>query len=892
MTMMNRRAVFLWLATMLPGSWQLGCLAQSTSEPVLSFSAAQASMGKSDYAKHCASCHGADLAGIHLAPSLIGRRFDRTWRGKSADSLLFHLRRMPLQPGGIPGSLSDEIYTNILAYILASTGFPASDAPLPSDSAALAKLIIPRLEGVDDDPDMPVVASATQKEILANLSAVTDQMLHRPSPNDWLQWGRTYDGLSFSPLQQINRENVADLELAWRAPLRDGPSMPTPLVHDGIMYLHTFPDTVLAIDASNGDVLWRHQYSPKSNISSQKMGLGLHGDKVLVPTSDLHLLALNARTGDLIWDHSITPDTPSAMRGYYQLRSAPLVVGDKVIQGVTASGAPKGGFIVALNIESGEELWRFNTIARPGEPHGNSWNGLSLERRSGGSVWHQGTYDAELNLIYFGVAPTYDTGPLLHPVSREGITNDALYTNCTLALNPDTGQLVWHYQHLANDQWDLDWVFERQIVTLPIDGVNRKVVMNVGKMAILDALDAATGQYLFSLDAGLQNVITSIDQKTGAKTIDPDLLPSLDRPCVVCPSAFGARSWPPTSYSPHTKLLYLPLTQWCMKMGPEGLKLLSSGVGLSSAAHPDSSDGKLGLLQAVDVEKKELAWAFDLTAPPTTSLLATGGGLLFCGDLDPSLKVFDDTSGELLWQVGLDDLPSSSLITYSIHDKQYVAVVVGMTNHHVTDLSRTYDEFRSIPDQPSDDSPSGGAAIWVFAVKNFVRQWTVEDLVSSLDELNQGRSFSNGQKVFETASCKACHPVSGQEGKIGLSLSEISQKIRDGKLDRLGLLTEIVQPSKIIDQKFRTQIISTQDGVVVSGVVVHEDDKVIRLLSNPIDVGQKPKQVTKSEIDERIESKTSLMPNGLLNSLTKEEILDLLTYLESGGDQAYPAFHQ
>lgn len=211
-------------------------------------------------------------------------------------------------------------------------------------------------------------------------------------------------------------------------------------------------------------------------------------------------------------------------------------------------------------------------------------------------------------MIYFGVAPTYDTGPLLHPVGNAGVTRDALYTNCTIALNPDTGKLVWHYQHLANDQWDLDWVFERQIVDMTIEGRRRKVVMNVGKMAILDALDAATGEYLFSVDAGTQNVITHIDPQTGVKTIDPEKLPDPDRPAVICPGVSGARAWPPTSYSPQTALLYLPLTEWCNRMSSEGFKLLTSGVGISPAEHPDSSDGMMGRLQAIDVKGRKLAW--------------------------------------------------------------------------------------------------------------------------------------------------------------------------------------------------------------------------------------------------------------------------------------------
>jgi alcohol dehydrogenase (cytochrome c) len=472
---------------------------------------------------------------------------------------------------------------------------------------------------------------------------------------------------------------------------------------------------VLALDASNGEVLWRYQHKP-STPSSSKMGLSLHGDRVFVPTSDLHVLALHSRTGEPIWNHEIASSSQTSPRNRYQLRSAPLVVGSRVIQGVTSSFTPGGGFIVALDIDSGKEVWRFNTIARPGEPGGSSWNGLPPDKRSGGSVWHQGTYDAELNLVYFGVAPTYDTGPLLRPVSDASVSSDALYTNCTIALNPDTGKLVWYYQHVANDQWDLDWVFERQIVNMTVDGRRRRVVMNVGKMAILDALDAATGEYLFSVDAGTQNVITHIDPKTGIKTIDPQKWPDPNRPVVVCPAVSGARAWPPTSYSPQTGLLYLPLTEWCHRFGTEGFKLLTSGVGLSPAEHPDSADGTMGRLQAMDLAGRKLAWVHHQSSPLSTSLLATAGGVVFAGDLDPALKAFDDTSGTLLWQAGLDDLPSGSIVTYSIGTTQYVALVVGLRNNHVNDMSRTYNAFRKSRGSAVETPPTGGAAIWVFAL--------------------------------------------------------------------------------------------------------------------------------------------------------------------------------
>jgi alcohol dehydrogenase (cytochrome c) len=572
------------------------------------------------------------------------------------------------------------------------------------------------LEGVEYDPDAPVVASAEQAARLANLPPVTDDMLRNPSPEDWLSWGRTYDGHGYSPLKQINKDNVGQLTSAWRVSLRDGVSMPTPVVHAGIMYLHTFPDTVLALDATNGNVLWRYQYQLESP-SSQKMGLALHGNKVLVPTSNLHVLALDARTGELIWDHAIEPEFKGPSRIGYQLRSAPLVVKNKVIQGVTASFVPRGGFILAIDVESGKEEWRFHTIARPGEPGGDTWNDLPLDKRSGGSVWDQGSYDPELNLIYFGIAPTYDTGPLLHRVEKEGVSNDTLYTNCTVALDADTGKLVWHYQHMANDQWDLDWVFERQIANVNVNGEMRKVVMNVGKMAILEALDAATGEYLFSVDAGLQNVITHIDPKTGAKTIDPERLPDPSRPCIVAPSAIGARAWPPTSYNPEMGLLYLPLTESAMRMGKGGIPLLTSGVGISFAAnYPDFEDGKLGRLQALDVAGQTLGWTYEQVSPMSTSALATAGGLVFCGDMDPSLKAFDAASGKLLWQSALDDMPNSTLATYAVDGKQYVAVIAGMKNFHIDGLFMVIRGSGIKYPEEGKTVPKGGGAIWAFAL--------------------------------------------------------------------------------------------------------------------------------------------------------------------------------
>lgn len=562
----------------------------------------------------------------------------------------------------------------------------------------------------------PALAQSAPAAPLAKLKPVTGAMLEKPAKEDWLQWGRTYDGQNFSPLKRITRSNVTKLTPAWNVPLEKGRAMPTPLVHDGVMFLQVSPDTVLALDATTGAELWRHKHPlPETVDSTMKMGLSLAGGRVFVPTSDLHVLALDAKTGEKVWDHAIELYPPQKMERTLGLRSAPLIVGDKVIQGVTTSFVPGGGFIVGLDINTGKEVWRFNTIPRPGEPGGETWNGLPLEGRKGGSVWHQGTWDKDLNLIYYGVAPTYDTAPLIKAPTIPGTTNTALYTNSTIALNPDTGKLVWHYQHFENDQWDLDWVFERTLATLKVNGKNRRVVMTAGKMAILEVLDAKTGEYLFSVDAGVQNIITAIHPVTGKKTIDPAKLPDPTRPTMFCPSPNGARSWPPTSVSSSTGMLYMPITESCMSMSGTGGGLLTApGSMMGQAVHPDAArDGKIGRLQAMDLKGRKKAWNLDLETPITTSILTTAGGVLFAADLEPKLKAYDDRNGKLLWSAPLEAYPSSSIITYGVGKTQYVALVVGVDNNHISGITREYRNAanaRGVKIEP----PTAGPSVVVF----------------------------------------------------------------------------------------------------------------------------------------------------------------------------------
>ena len=238
----------------------------------------------------------------------------------------------------------------------------------------------------------------------------------------------------------------------------------------------------------------------------------------------------------------------------------------------------------------------------------------------------------------------------------------------------------------------------------------------MGKLAILDAVDAATGEYLFSMDMGLQNIVASIDPDTGHKTTDPYSNPQLEETRLLCSNHYGAKSWPPAAFNPHTNRLYLPLNEGCLEVGPEGrYEILTTEVQMREALFP-GSNGTMGRIQALDLGNQEFDWLHRQPSPVVSSILATAGGLVFAADLNRTFKALDDTTGEVLWETVMDDVPSSTIVTFAVDDTQYVAIVVGQTGYHVNDWARMYDIFAEPQGMPVNDSPKGGAAIWVFAL--------------------------------------------------------------------------------------------------------------------------------------------------------------------------------
>ncbi len=671
--------------------------AQAPAPAALSFSIEQANRGKVAYSQLCASCHGASLEGSGMSPALSGATFQRKWAGQSGAALYAQFVRMP--PGAKP--LPTATYGDLLAYVLQTNGAASSEQPLPADPASLQAPVFADAAHGTAPASQPSGTASGRPSRLDHLTAVTNASLRSPPSSDWLMWRRTYDGFGFSPLEQIDRHNAGDLRLAWSWSLPQGGNMMTPIVHDGVLFAYSYGDIVEALDATTGDLLWRHERKLEGTAVHQgKKGVAIQGNTLLVPTSDVRVLALDTRTGAVRWEHAI--DT----RGQkdFQIKSAPLVVGNKVIVGLNGFHTVKGGsFIVALDIDSGRELWRFYTIARPGEPGGESWNGLPLEARSGGSIWVRAPYDPDLNLVYFGAAPTYDTQPLRAPVQRPGVTNEALYTNSTIALNADTGKLVWYFQHQANDQLDHDWAFERQVVEINVNGKPRKAVITGGKLAIFEALDAATGKYLFSIDLGMQNVIASIDPVSGAKTLNPAAIPATDAVLKritlpgICPDLLGARNLMASAYDAGRRTLYVPLTDTCRHPFPNGPRWQKE---------PGEGDG-FGLIKAINLDTHEVAWTHRQSAPFTSAMLATAGGLLFTGSADRRFSAYDDRDGRLLWQARLDNMPVSYPITYSVNGQQYVAVATNEGFVHATAMLQS---------AGIAGTPNGGATLWVFAL--------------------------------------------------------------------------------------------------------------------------------------------------------------------------------
>jgi alcohol dehydrogenase (cytochrome c) len=560
-----------------------------------------------------------------------------------------------------------------------------------------------------------VVLAAPLAAAERTFAPVTDVTLQNPDPADWLMWRRTQDSWGYSPLDQINQRNVGRLKLAWSMDLDAAPSQEgIPLVYAGVMYYPAPLDVTYALDAGTGRKIWEHRRTLPDDLDKfvpfphTNRNLAIYGNLIIDNGADSFVYALDARTGEPAWETKIYDFRERrAKQG-----SAPFVAHGVLIAGRNCQpqGGPESCVITGHDALTGKELWRKRTIPRPGEPGGDSWGDVPDDRRWHVGAWMIPSYDPELDLVYIGTSVTAPAPKFM----IAGNDKKYLYHNSTLALRPETGETVWYYQHVV-DHWDLDHPFERILLDVAVapsadevpwvnprvrSGEQRRVVTGIpGKTGLVYTLDRATGEFLWARPTIMQNVIESISGDGVVKVNAATLFTAKDQERFVCPTTHGGKNWPAGAYSPRTGAMYFPLQNTCMTVTsvadeakPELIYAINSDVVITPGTD------KVGTIEAISAGTGKTLWKHDERAG-VTALVATGGDLVFGGDVGGKFRALDARTGKVLWETDVGAQVTGHPITFLANGKQYVAVSTGRSN-------LTGALARLTPDVSPADSPN------------------------------------------------------------------------------------------------------------------------------------------------------------------------------------------
>jgi alcohol dehydrogenase (cytochrome c) len=492
----------------------------------------------------------------------------------------------------------------------------------------------------------------------------------QPSGDNWLSYNGDYTGRRFSALHQIDRNNVDQLRAQWVFHVRQADDMEvTPVVVNGVMFV-TAQNDAYALDARTGRTIWHYSRPISEGLiddASQhhNRGVGVWHSRIYLETDNAHLLCLDARSGHLIWDVPYAEGNKN-----YGATSAPLVVNNIVLVGTSGGDDGVRGFLAAFNAQTGKQAWRFWTIPAPGEPGSSSWPG-KLYLHGGGTTWMPGTYDSELNTIYWGTsnpAPDFDGGP------RPG---DDLYTDCVLAIDPGSGKLKWYFQFTPHDLYDYDATETPVLLDGTYQGKPRKLLVEANRNGFLYILDRTDGKFL--------SATPFVEKLNWAKGIDAQGRPirtgvePSPEGTLVCPGYAGATNWFSPAYNPETHLFYFLALEECGAFftRPEEFKE-GRGYYATGVKHV-SDDTRKKVLMAYDVESGQVAWRYPQVGGGWSSggVMTTAGGVVFFGDETQSFEAVDARTGAPLWHFETGQGIHASPMSYEVNGKQYVAIAAG-----------------------------------------------------------------------------------------------------------------------------------------------------------------------------------------------------------------------
>ena len=549
---------------------------------------------------------------------------------------------------------------------------------------------------------------------LKTYQPVSSERLKAPEDGNWLAIRRTYDGWGFSPLTQITSANVSQLRPVWNVATGEGSvHEAAPIVNNGVMFVSTPNNLVLALDAKSGAVLWRYKRTRPQDafvLHQTNRGVALYGDKVFVTAGEAVLIALDAKTGKEVWATSVA-DNKSA----YYTTLAPLVADNKVMIGASGGEFGVRGFIAAFDPNSGKELWRTFMVPAPGEPGSETWPKGNQWKTGGAPVWVTGNYDPQTNVSYWG---TGNGGPWIGD-QRPG---DNLYVASTVAIDVATGKITGHFQYNPNESWDWDEVSPPLLIDYQRNGRTIKGLVNVARDGYLWFLERSSGPIKFveGKPYVTQNVFTRLDPVTGKPEVDPDRKPGTGKEAEFCPGSHGGKNWPPIAFSPQTRMIYIPANnnlcgalvgvpiEYSRGKSFAGTKRVGPGTFIAPGAKHVG-----GEVQAWNVDTGVRVWTHEYASSPNWgSMLATAGGVVFSGGTnDKKVHAFDAKTGKLLWEAETNSGIVAPPSTFTVDGKQYVAVLSGWGG----DVRGMNGGLNRIFPGKYPDPPEGGG-IWVFAL--------------------------------------------------------------------------------------------------------------------------------------------------------------------------------